>query len=327
MTARRHPRRRAAAAALALLAIGAGLGALLAAPRERVGHFTSAAGRAAYLAAYRDALREGPPPSGTRDVPTDAGIAHLIRYDGPEGAAGHPLVLLPGTQSGAPMWVDDIPALAEHRTVYVLDLIGQPGLSAQTAPIPDAAADAHWLAQVLRALPGGKPTVMGHSLGGWTAMNLAVHEPDAAAAIVVVDPVLTFADLSPQAVVRSIPASVPWTPRSWRDGFASWTANDAPVADEPLADMIEAGMQHYALGSPAPSRFSDVQLRGVRVPVLALLAGASRMHDAAAAAQHARITLRDARILTYPGASHAITGEQPARIGRDVDAFLTERGR
>jgi hypothetical protein len=39
---------------------------------------------------------------------------------------------------------------------------------------------------------------------------------------------MTFNNLSVEAIVRTIPASVRWFPKAWRDGFASWTANGAP---------------------------------------------------------------------------------------------------
>jgi pimeloyl-ACP methyl ester carboxylesterase len=60
----------------------------------------------------------------------------------------------------------------------------------------------------------------------------------------------------------------------------------------------------------------------VTLPVLVIMAGASRMHDSAQAAATARATLRNGTVLVYPGASHAINGEQPDRIADDVRRFL-----
>jgi pimeloyl-ACP methyl ester carboxylesterase len=135
---------------------------------------------------------------------------------------------------------------------------------------------------------------------------------------------LTFADLPLEMVVRSIPASIPWLPKSWRDSFASWTANDAPVQDVAVAEMIEAGMQHYAMSAPAPARFTEEQLSDVDLPVLVVIAGASRVHDPDAAAATAERLLPDATVLVYEGASHAVTGEEPERIADDVERFLQD---
>lgn len=323
----RPPRRRWRRFLGALLVFAAGLiaGALMFGSSAPIGYFRSADGQTAYMDAYERALAQGPPVSQRLMLETAYGDVRVLRYDAadPADADADPLVLLPGTQSGAPMWVANIPTLRAGRPVYVVDLLGQPGTSIQSRPIETHEDEARWLAQVIEQLPGD-PTVMGHSLGGWLAVNLAVHQPDAAARIVVLDPVLTFGDLSLDAVLRSLPASIPWLPRSWREGFASWTANDAPVKDEPVGEMIEAGMQYYALGTPAPSRFSDEQLQAIDVPVLAIMAGKSRMHDAAAAAENASRLLTKGTVLTYADASHAINGEEPERIAADVAAFLDD---
>jgi pimeloyl-ACP methyl ester carboxylesterase len=290
-----------------------------------VGHFTSAEGRSAYLDAYARAQAEGLAPDAALDIRTDWGVVRVWRFDNAETTAdGHhdSVLLLPGTSSGSPMWTDNLPSLTRHHTVYALDLLGEPGLSVQEQPLTDAADVAAWIAQVIEALPGPQH-VMGHSLGGWMAMNLAVHEPQASASITLLDPVSTFTDLSFEMIARSIPASVPWFPKAWRDDFASWTANGAPVDDVPVAQMIEAGMQHYALAVPAPTRFTDEQLAKVEVPVLVIIAGASVVHNPAEAADAAAKKLTNATVLMYDGASHAINGEEAERIADDVDNFLS----
>ena len=310
---------------LALVTVGAIIGSWMFGKGAPVGHFRSADGHAAYLAAYDEALAEGPQVSDALTLITDYGDVRVLKYDAstPAAAEADPLVLLPGTQSGAPMWVGNIPSLRAERPVYVVDLLGQPGLSIQSRPIASHEDDARWLAQVIEQLPG-HPTVMGHSLGGWLAMNLAVHEPHAASRVILLDPVLTFGNLSFDVILRSIPVSVPWAPRAWREDFASWTANDAAVEDVPVAEMIEAGMQHYELGAPGPTRFSGDQLAGVQVPVLVIMAGQSRMHDSAAAADVAETVLGQGTVITYDDASHAVNGESPGRIARDVDEFLKQ---
>ena len=304
----------------AITAVGIGA-AIVLNSGDSVGHWRNAQAQATYLEHYETALADGPAPDAKLDLRTDAGVVRVLRYDGP--ADTQPIVLLPGTQSGAPMWAGNVPSLRAQRTVYVVDLLGQPGLSVASREIVSAEDDARWLAQAIGQLPR-RPAVLGHSLGGWLAMNLAVNEPDVASKIIVLDPVLTFGDLSLDAIVRSVPASLPWLPRGWRDDFASWTANDAPVDDDPVARMIEAGMQGYALGAPAPVRFTDEQLEGIDARVLVIMAGASRMHDPAAAADVAGQHLPQATVLTYPDASHAITGEESGRIAHDIADFLDD---
>ncbi|WP_211275343.1 alpha/beta fold hydrolase [Actinoplanes rectilineatus] len=263
-----------------------------------------------------------PPPDRTLDIRTGYGIVRVYHF---AGAGGDPLLLLPGRASASPVWADNLPSLLRLRDVYTVDLLGEPGLSIQQRPIRTDDDHAQWLHEVLQALPEPRIHLFGLSFGGWTAMNLALHRPEKVAGLILLDPILTFANLSAGAVLRSIPVSVRWAPESWREDFASWTANDAPVADVPVADMIEQGLQAYTMKLSAPTRPDPDRLAGLRVPTLVLMAGRSRMHDADAAAAHATRTLTAATVKTYPQASHAINGEYPAEIAADVATFLQAR--
>ncbi|WP_416563190.1 alpha/beta fold hydrolase [Nocardia testacea] len=288
-----------------------------------VGHFDSAADKDRYLDAYHEAMREMPEPERVLDVRTSYGIVRVYRYAGPaEAGEREPFLLLPGTRSGAPVFAANMAGLLAQRAVYALDLLGEPGMSVQDRPIETHADQARWLHEVLVALPEKGFHLLGLSIGGWTAANLAVHEPEKVAGLILIEPVQTFAGLSTELMMRSIPVSVSWFPKSWRDDFNSWTAGGAPVEDEPVGRMIEAGMSTYTMRQPRPSRIAPERLRTLQMPVLAIIAGDSPMHDSAAAARTAQQNLRHGTVKVYPGASHAINGEQPQRIAADIADFL-----
>ncbi|MBP2384065.1 alpha/beta fold hydrolase [Brachybacterium sacelli] len=302
----------------------AALGAALAPDRSSpVGHWRSTAGRAAYFAAYDATFADLPRPAATLDVRTDYGVVRVYRFAG-RGTARSPLLLLPGTTSGTPMWADNLPSLLELADVYALDLLGEPGHSIQDRPITDDADKASWLAQVLADLPEERLHLLGHSLGGWTALNLALHHREDVASVSVLDPVVSFGDLPWGTIVRSPAAVLPWLPRSWRDAFTSYVSGGAEVEDLPVARMIEAGMGQYRMTAPPPTRISPQRLGELEVPVLAIIAGKSVMHDPAQAARTARAALSDGRVEVLAEASHALNGEYPEEIASLVGDFVTE---
>lgn len=316
--------RRAGIVLLVVLCV-LGIGYLAVRDTSPVGHFTSAAATDEYRAAYDAAMAELPAPSEVHDVRTAYGVVRAYRFTGADPAAT-PLVLLPGTQSGAPVFADNLPSLRALRDVWLVDLLGEPGWSVQDRPIVDDADKARWLHEALAALPPPRFHLVGLSIGGWTAANLALHEPDGpdrvVASVTLLDPVMIYGDIPLETVVRSIPAAFPWMPRSWRDGFSSYTAGGAPVEDEPVADMIEAGMRTYAMQLPAPTRIPEERLRDLRVPVLAIVAGRSVMHDPATAVGVAERAFGAGGVRVYPEATHALNGEVPDRIAADLAAFL-----
>lgn len=286
-----------------------------------VGHWDSAEGQDRFLSAYRDAFTDLPAPDETLDIRTDYGVVRVYRFDA-TGDAEHPLVLLPGTASSTPVWADNLPSLLKLGDVYTIDLLGEPGMSIQERPISSDADQAAWLDQTLAALPEDSFHVIGLSIGGWTAANLALHAPDRIATLTLIDPVYVFADMPVETIIRSLPASLPWLPKSWRDSFNSYTAGGAPVEDVPVADMIEAGMQHYAMKLPQPTRITEEQLGTLDMPMLAIIAGQSVMHDAEAAVETAERALPNGTVSLYPDASHAINGEHPDQIAADIAAHI-----
>lgn len=291
-----------------------------------VGHWDNTDGQDRFLRAYRTAFAVLPTPAETIDVRTDFGFVRVYRFAstgaGTTGSGSLPLVLLPGRASATPVWADNMPSLLRIGDVYTIDLLGEPGMSVQDRPIRDDEEQAEWLHQTLRALPPERFHLVGLSIGGWTAVNLALHRPDHIASLTVIDPVYVFADMPLGTIVRSIPAALAWLPRSWRDSFNSYTAGGVPVGDEPVADMIEAGMQHYRLRLPQPTRISEERLGRLDLPVLAIIAGNSVMHDPESAAETARRALPHGTVRLYPGASHAVNGEQPAQIATDIANFV-----
>ena len=92
------------------------------------------------------------------DIRTGFGVVRLYHFagvgaDGAKNADAVPLLLLPGTMSATPVWADNLPSLLRLRSVYTVDLLGEPGLSVQQRPISDPGDHAEWLHQMLLALP------------------------------------------------------------------------------------------------------------------------------------------------------------------------------
>ncbi len=288
-------------------------------PGARVGHFRDDAARARFVAAYQRGLAQLPTADEVYDVPTSFGTVRVYRFDGP---AGPPVVLLPGRSASTPMWADNLPGLIAHRTVFAVDLLGEPGLSVQQRPITGADDQAQWFGETLDGLGLAAPHLMGVSFGGWTATNFAVRRPGRVASLTLLDPAMTFAPITFRLLLASIPLGIPATPRRYRRWVMRWIAGGAEVDDSvPVAALISSAGRDFVLRQPFPSRFSEDQLSGLALPVLALIAGRSVIHDARRAAETARNLLPRAQVELWPHASHAINGEYPGRIAAAAGAF------
>ena len=77
----------------------------------------------------------------------------------------------------------------------------------------------------------------------------------------------------------------------------------------------------FVLRQPLPSRFTADRLRAIDVPVLAVIAGRTVIHDAERAAATARKLLPHSQVELWAEASHAINGEYPAEIAARAATF------
>jgi pimeloyl-ACP methyl ester carboxylesterase len=132
-TRNRRPRRRGVLIAVAAVAAGVGVVWLALRDTSPLGHFTSAAAKDRFVTAYDRAMADLPPPQRTLDVRTRFGVVRVYRFAGAQPTKA-PLVLLPGRASASPVWADNLPALLKLRSVYTIDLLGEPGLSIQDSP-------------------------------------------------------------------------------------------------------------------------------------------------------------------------------------------------
>ncbi|WP_454049761.1 alpha/beta hydrolase [Cellulomonas sp. Marseille-Q8402] len=101
--------------------------------------------------------------------------------------AGVPVVLLHGLTDSSSCWPTLLPRYAGTRPVVALDARGHGGtpLPEQPFTIAALAADA---AEALRALDLGPALLVGHSMGGVTAEELALTAPELVAGLVLEDP-------------------------------------------------------------------------------------------------------------------------------------------
>lgn len=99
--------------------------------------------------------------------------------------SGAPVILIPGLASSGEVWDGTVKHLCGTRQCHVLTLAGFAGQPAIEGPL---------LPQVEQQLSSyitehrlGKPVIIGHSLGGFVALQFAAAHPDQAGKLVIVD--------------------------------------------------------------------------------------------------------------------------------------------
>ena len=98
---------------------------------------------------------------------------------------GQPMILIPGLASSGETWDTTVEHYKDRYECHVLTVAGFAGVPRIPAPMLDTVRDG--LAAYIRDHKLAKPVIVGHSLGGFVAMALAVKYPDLPGKLVIVD--------------------------------------------------------------------------------------------------------------------------------------------
>jgi pimeloyl-ACP methyl ester carboxylesterase len=299
----------------------------VASSREQVPIFGTEENRAELMAIYDEALRHWPVPFETFFVTTRYGKTHVIASGDPSSP---PLVMTHPAAVGAFVWSSIIAPLSEKRRVYALDTIGDFGRSELADPdrSPKKGRDySAWLDDVYEQLAITQADVVAGSMGGWIAMNHAIHAPDRVRRLVLLGPMglppwrATLAVLIPFVWYMMRPTEAKFDRIIFRSLGEGERANRE---FRPWMRLMGKGKARVG----QPFRIPGRKLRTIKAPTLVILGGKDGLvGSAAAAAKRARnIPSREIKIL--PQAGHIMSVDEPEFVvQRIVNFFEAEKSR
>ena len=273
-------------------------------------------------------------PCGRAQPAPTAGHPHFAAET--TGAGPH-VVLLPGLASGPTTWAPVLTALTDRYTVHLITVAGFAGVPRATGGDSDMLLDAlrDELAAYVAGLDG-PAVIVGHSLGGFTALRVAVEQPAHLTGIVVVDalPFLAAAvdsamtpDRARAQIAPSLPFMASQTPDQVRMSQAMalrGLVRDTSAVAALLADngRSDAGAIAQAFAEMVTTD-ARPDLPRVAVPALVVVA-ADGYGGVPPAALYARqyAGLAGVEVEVVPQALHFITYDQPEALLALLAPFL-----
>lgn len=248
-----------------------------------------------------------------------------IHYE--RAGVGRPLILLHGLVGSSKNWRRNISFLAEHSSVYAIDLSNMgaservPGLDAGL----EATADR--LAAAMDALGLESADIAGHSHGGAVSMMFAARHPERVRSLILFAPANPYCDLGHQLI------------RFYQTRIGRWLARQIPILPRALkgialsrmygdsSRVAPGALEGYTEGLHIPGTvdhilqivqrwFDDMHLlnsaleRVVNQPVL-LIWGDRDRAVGLRSAEVLRKTLPQSSLLVLPGVGHIPFEEMP----------------
>src|SRR5215204_1083972 len=225
-------------------------------------------GEAEIRALYAEALAELGLPYESLRVGTRLGDTHVLAL-GPE--YGPPAVFLPGGNAMNPTCLTWFLPLAERHRIYAPDIVGQPGLSAQTRPSSKGNGHAFWMEDVLDGLGLERAPLVGLSYGAAIAIRTMGLAPERVSGAALVSPAGIAASPflrilgqigAPTLLYRLRPTEA----RLRRAAMPLFTEPEDP-AFGPAIRQLGAALRHLRLDADLPRTATEEELRGFGGPV------------------------------------------------------------
>jgi pimeloyl-ACP methyl ester carboxylesterase len=274
--------------------------------------FRSAAGRQLLEQRYRQYLQHWPVPAEHLTIATGHGDTFVIAC-GP--VAAPPLVLLHGAGTNSTIWFSDAALWAQERRTYLVDVIGEPGLSAPARPPLTSEAHAEWFDDVLDGIGVTRAALVGASLGGWLALDYTIRRPARVERLALRAP----GGVGRQrfGVILAALALAPFGDRGRRQVLRLALGASADLGE--FVDYLALIQKHYRPRRDSLPTFSDQQLRGITAPMFVTVGARDRMLDSIRTARRLRRLVPHAIVTLLPDTGHAVTSDADA-----IHRFLTE---
>jgi pimeloyl-ACP methyl ester carboxylesterase len=221
-------------------------------------------------------------------------------------------------------WLEFHDRLAAQFTVYAPT---HPGFGGTPLPgwVKETEDVALHYVDLVKSLSLEKPLVVGMSLGGWIATELAVFRSDLISGLILVSALGVRSEQPiPDLFITEPMEAVGYLFADPTKAIALLTQGD------PVDGIVRMWEEQAAVARLTWKRPYNLQLRRrlhhVTVPTLVIWGGADRL----IAPQHGSMLAHEidgARLEVFDGAGHMVAIEQPARLAEAIARFAQETGR
>jgi pyruvate dehydrogenase E2 component (dihydrolipoamide acetyltransferase) len=253
-----------------------------------------------------DAEGEAQPRYEFVDLP-DGRVRYAKRGSGPET-----VILIHGFGGDLDNWLFNIDALAENATVYALDLPGH-GQSVKKIAEPSLAVLALTVVSFMNAMDVKSAHLVGHSLGGAVAMEIARQARDRVKSLTLISSVGFGPDINIDYIEGFITAS---SRRDLKPVVEQLFANPSLVTRQLVDDLLKYkrldGVSEALRGLSAnvfPQGRQSARLGVNGVPALVIWGSEDRIIPAS----HAKAAI-GARVEVIGGAGHMVQMEQAGKV-------------
>ncbi|MCM3768594.1 alpha/beta fold hydrolase [Neobacillus niacini] len=271
-----------------------------------------------YYKQYDESLKQWNMEIDTFFIETTFGKTHVIAC-GPKDA--QPVVLLHGMTVSSAMWFANAPVWSQYYRVYAIDIMGDFGKSECQRPITTSSELNSWLNEVLDALKIDDMYLIGHSMGGWIALQYTLQS-ERVRKLVLLAPVMSFSSLNWKFPFKLLPATLLRNSYSIRKLY-NWMFAKQNTPNQLLYAQFLAGYKFGRIQlKVAPSVFNETELSKLLPETLVLIGKEEVVYSSVQQAVNRAEQSPKTTVQLIPDSSHCLPAEQAETVNKLVLQFL-----
>lgn len=290
--------------------------------------FKSEQAKDEYLKLYDERAKKWPVMSTTKMINTSYGQT-FVRISGPESAA--PLILMHGIGGNSLQWMTNVETLSKHYRVFAIDNVYDNGRSIPSKIMADANDYISWLNELFDALAlHDRINMVGLSYGGWITTQYALKFPNRLNKIVLLAPVGTVAQLSPEWIVRAVFVTIPL--KYFSRNFVYWLAEDTVNSDAEGRALIEEHVYETFMAVRSfkgkqmvnPNVLTDEELQSIKIPTLFMVGENEKIYSPHEVLERLNRVAPQIQTKLIVNAGHDLTMVQGETVNNLIIEFISQ---
>jgi pimeloyl-ACP methyl ester carboxylesterase len=271
------------------------------------------------LEIYDKVLKNWPVPFSEAYKESKYGKTHIL-ICGNEN--GKPVLVFHGTGNNSLMWRYNCEELGKKYCLYLVDTINDPGKS-EYSNIFDPQKDyCNWIEDLINQLGLKSVSIIGHSKGGWLALNTVIGIPERIENVVLLAPAVGInSKLNMKFLLKSI--SVGINPSYGNiEKYFKYISCPGKLPNKQYIDYVSTLIKGTKSKPINHRQFNDTELRSIHKPLFLLFGEYEVCNNYKMVIERAKTLIHDLRFEVIHNAGHGLQGDCPEIVNELILDFL-----
>jgi pimeloyl-ACP methyl ester carboxylesterase len=271
------------------------------------------------LSVYDTILSKWPIPFSEIFLDSSFGRTHIIQCG---NITGFPLMLFHGTGNNSLMWRYNCEELGKHYCLYLVDTINDPGKSELSKTFNPKNDYIKWVNSIIDQLHLDKVNLIGHSKGGWIALNTSILLPHKVNKLILLAPAVGInSKLNSTFLWKSIMVGINPSIKNVRKYFEYMSS---PGKEQNIQYLeYVSSLIRGTKSKPISHRvFSDIELQTMNLSTLLIFGEHEKCLDYHSVIERATKLIPNLTTRIIPNTGHGLQGENPALVNSIIIRFL-----